>query len=79
MVRTLLKHNASVNVFENQHGGSPLGWALHGSLNSWERDKGDYVGVAKELLAAGAQVPKPERPLEATEEVLEVIRRHGRG
>jgi ankyrin repeat protein len=77
-VRALLSHNAPVNVFENEHGGSPLGWALHGSLNSWHRDTGDYVGVTKALLSAGAQLPKLERPLEATEEVLEVIRGIGK-
>ena len=76
MVRALLDRNAAVNVFEAEHGGSPLAWALHGSLHSWERDKGDYPGVTKALLAAGAQIPTPERPLEATEEVLEIIRQH---
>ncbi|HVZ16356.1 MAG TPA: ankyrin repeat domain-containing protein, partial [Terriglobales bacterium] len=75
-VRALLSHNAAVNVFEDQYGGSPLGWALHGSLNSWYRDTGDYVGVVKALLNAGGQIPKTERPLEATEEVLEIIRQH---
>jgi ankyrin repeat protein len=76
MVRALLEHNAPVNIFETEHGGSPLAWALHGSLNSWERDKGDYPGVTHALLAAGADIPKPERPLEATEEVLDIIRSH---
>src|ERR1041385_5983090 len=76
MVRALLNHNVPINVFEKEHGGSPLGWALHGSLYSWARDKGDYVGVAKALLDAGAEIPKPERPLEATEDVLEIIRQH---
>jgi ankyrin repeat protein len=75
IVRALLARNATVSVFETQHGGSPLGWALHGSLNSWHRDKGDYPGVTRALLAAGAEVPKSERPLEATEEVLEIIQR----
>jgi len=42
MVTALLKHRATVNVFEAEHGGSPLAWTLHGSLNSWEREKGDY-------------------------------------
>jgi ankyrin repeat protein/predicted enzyme related to lactoylglutathione lyase len=74
MVRALLAHQAPVNVFESEHGGSPLAWALHGSLNSWERDKGDYEAVTRELLAAGADIPRPERPLEATPGVLEVIR-----
>ncbi len=76
VVQALLAHNAPVNVFEAEHGGSPLAWALHGSLNSWERDKGDYPGVTRALLAAGANVPKPDRPLEATEDVLEIIREY---
>jgi ankyrin repeat protein len=76
MVQALLNHNAPLDIFETEHGGSPLAWALHGSLNSWHRDKGDYPGVVRALLAAGAPIPKPERPLEATEEVLEIIRHH---
>ena len=76
MVRDLITHNASINVFEAEHGGSPLAWALHGSLNSWERDKGDYPGVTRALLIAGADIPKPERPLEAAEEVLAIIEQH---
>jgi hypothetical protein len=76
MAQALLNRNAPVNIFETEHGGSPLAWALHGSLHSWERDKGDYVGLTKALLAAGANIPKPERPLEATEDVLEIIRQH---
>jgi len=78
MVRALLAHQAPLNVFESEHGGSPLAWALHGSLNSWEREKGDYEAVTRELLAAGADVPQPERPLEATEGVLEIIRSAGK-
>ena len=76
MVRALLNRNAPVNVFENQHGGSPLGWALHGSLHGWHCDTGDYIGVTKALLDAGADIPKPDRPLEATDDVLEVIRQY---
>jgi ankyrin repeat protein len=75
-VRALLNCNAAVNVFETQHGGSPLGWALHGSLHGWHRDNGDYAGVARMLLEAGADLPKTDRPLEATDDVLEVIRLH---
>ncbi|NUQ29036.1 MAG: ankyrin repeat domain-containing protein [Acidobacteriaceae bacterium] len=76
MVNALLRHSAVVNIFETEHGGSPLAWALHGSLNSWHRETGDYAGVSRALLAAGAQIPKPERPLEATPEVLEIIEQH---
>jgi len=76
MVQMLLKHDAPIDVFETEHGGSPLGWVLHGSLYGWHRDKGDYPAVARALLAAGAAIPKSERPLEATEEVLEIIHQH---
>jgi ankyrin repeat protein len=76
MVSALLKHNAPVNIFETEHGGSPLAWALHGSLHSWERSKGDYPGVTRALLAASAEIPKPDRPLEASEEVLAIITAH---
>jgi ankyrin repeat protein/predicted enzyme related to lactoylglutathione lyase len=73
MVRTLIAHQAPINIFESEHGGSPLAWALHGSLHSWERDKGDYEEVTRELLAAGADIPKPDRPLQAKEGVLAII------
>lgn len=76
MVRALLAHNAPINVFETEYGGSPLAWALHGSLNSWERSKGDYPGVTRALLAAGAAIPKPDRPLEAADDVLAIIEQH---
>ena len=73
MVRTLIEHQAPINIFESEHGGSPLAWALHGSLHSWERNKGNYEGITRALLAAGADIPKPDRPLEATKGVLTII------
>jgi ankyrin repeat protein len=76
MVQDLIAHNAPINVFEQEHGGNPLGWALYGSLHGWYAGQGDYPGVVRALLAAGADVPKPELPLQGTPEVLEVIRQH---
>ncbi len=74
MVQKLIGHGALVNVFETEYGGSPLAWALHGSMRSWEREKGDYSAVARALLAAGADIPKPEQmPLEGAEDVLAVV------
>ena len=79
MVRELIRHRAPVNVFETEHGGSPLGWALHGSMRSWERTKGDYPAVARALLNAGAEIPKPEQmPLEGAEDVLAVVEGYGK-
>lgn len=76
-VEALLQRGATVTIFEMEFGGSPLAWALHGSLNSWERDKGDYPAVVRALLATGAAIPKPKGPLEASEEVLAMLKKEG--
>ncbi|HWB32626.1 MAG TPA: ankyrin repeat domain-containing protein [Acidobacteriaceae bacterium] len=76
MVRQLLTHHAHVDVYEMEHGGSPLGWTLHGSQHSWARESGNYPAVARALLDAGAKIPVSEASLEAAEEVLEVLREH---
>jgi ankyrin repeat protein len=74
MVQALLQHNAPIDITETEHGGTPLDWALYGSLHGWHRDKGDYPGTARALLAAGAALPQQETPLKAAEDVLEVLR-----
>ncbi|WP_446743154.1 ankyrin repeat domain-containing protein [Silvibacterium acidisoli] len=76
LVRLLLAHGADPNVFETEHGGNTLAWALHGSLNSWARSSGDYAEVARQLLAAGANIPRPLVPLEGSDEIMEVIEQH---
>ena len=48
MVRTLIAHQAPINIFESEHGGSPLAWALHGSLHSWEREKEGFMKRSRE-------------------------------
>jgi len=72
MVNALLARGADVNVFDTDYGGSSLACALHG----WHCDAGDYAGVARALLNAGATLAKAEMPREATDEVLEVMRQH---
>jgi ankyrin repeat protein len=73
MVRMLLSHEAPLEAEEQQFKGTPLGWALHGSRNSWHRDKGDYPRVVEALLAAGAKLSRPVEDIEAPEEVLDVL------
>lgn len=75
MVRALLQHHAPLEAEENEHKATPLGWALHGSEHGWHRDKGDYAGTVEVLLAAGAVTPKLAE-VQASEEVLAVLRRH---
>ena len=52
-VRLFLARGASLET-RNQYGGTSLGGALWGALNSPEQ--GNYVGVIDSLLAAGARI-----------------------
>jgi ankyrin repeat protein len=76
MVRILLAHEAPLEAEEQSFKGTPLGWALHGSQNSWHRDQADYPRTVEALLAAGAKLSRPVEDIEATEEVLEVLLQH---
>lgn len=57
LVRDLIRHGAPLDVREREFDGVPLGWAVHGSTNSWRHDDGDYAGVVDALLDAGAKPP----------------------
>jgi ankyrin repeat protein len=72
IVRMLVARNVPLNIEEDEHKGTPLSWALHGSLNSWKRHEGDYPSVVRTLLAAGAHLPD-RYPLEAAPGVIEII------
>ncbi len=76
MIREVLKHHPPLEVAETSYGGTPLGWALHGSKNSWERHKGDYAEALELLLQAGAKAPELTKELQASEAALAVLRRH---
>jgi hypothetical protein len=54
MVRLLLAMGAPVNVKDRRFGGSPLGWALHGSRFSPRRDDDACIAIVDLLLDAGA-------------------------
>jgi ankyrin repeat protein len=79
MIREVLKHHPPLEATDTSYGGTPLGWALHGSKNSWERHKGNYAIAVEMLLQAGAEAPKLTETLEASEPVRAVLRRHEEG
>jgi ankyrin repeat protein len=66
VVRNLLRRGAPVDVRGDRYDLSPLGWALHGSANSWRRTFGDYAVVVEALLAAGARAPELTPDLKAS-------------
>ncbi|MGH9720667.1 MAG: ankyrin repeat domain-containing protein, partial [Bryobacteraceae bacterium] len=75
MVRELLRHRAPVDIRGDDWNATPLGWALHGSENGWNCKAGDYAGAVEALLQAGAKAPPINEDLNASESVLEVLRR----
>ncbi|MEP6495716.1 MAG: ankyrin repeat domain-containing protein [bacterium] len=72
MARDTLRYHPPLETEESAFHGTPLGWALHGSLHGWHRDTGDYAGTVAALLDAGAQMPTK---IEASETVIEELRR----
>jgi ankyrin repeat protein len=75
MVRDLLARQPALEIQDRDFGFSPLGWAFHGSLHGWNCERGDYPGTVEALLAAGSAAPANTGNLQASEAVLEVLRR----
>jgi ankyrin repeat protein len=76
MVREILRYRPAVDVKDDTHQGTPLGWAIHGSLHGWQCKTGDYAGTVEALLEAGATPPDVGPELVASDAVLGVLRRH---
>ena len=72
MVREILKYHPQLEL-SCDHRITALGSALHGSMNGWHRDTGDYVATVTALLTAGAKAPKVTDDLEASESVRELL------
>lgn len=74
LVRLTLARNPALEDNENDFSGTPLVWALHGSMNGWFREKGDYPATVNALLDAGARMPAE---FTATEPVKATLRKRG--
>jgi ankyrin repeat protein len=75
IVRELLRYQAPVNVRGDRYNLPPLGWAAHGSMNSWHRKTGDYAAVVEALLNAGANPADVPTTLQGSDAVETVLRR----
>jgi ankyrin repeat protein len=74
MTREILRHDPPLELTDTANDGTPVGWTLHGSLHSWHPG-GNHAAVLEALLDAGAKAPGADAEPEASEAVLEVLRR----
>jgi FOG: Ankyrin repeat len=58
LARLLVRHGAALEDRGDEYHMTPLGRALHGSLNCWRKDHGDYAATVRTLLDAGALAPE---------------------
>jgi ankyrin repeat protein len=72
MVREILQYHPHLEL-SCGHGITALQGALHGSMNGWHRDTGDYVATVEAILKSGAKAPEVSDDLEASEPVRELL------
>lgn len=75
LVETLIAHGASLDVKDDEHWSSPLGWACFGG-DHVRRHDGDYPGAVRALLTAGARMRQDEY-YPAREDLVAVLREFG--
>jgi ankyrin repeat protein len=75
MTRVILRRKPPLELRDGNNNATAIGWAVHGSLNSWHKETGDYAGVVAALLEAGAEAPKITDDFAASEPVLEALKR----
>ena len=53
---------ASVDASDRVTTGTPIDWALHGSVHGWHPERGDYAATIDALIDAGSKFPSPAGP-----------------
>ena len=74
LVRETLVHKPSLETRDRDFHMTPLGWAFHGSLHGWNRERGNYVETVEVLLSAGAVLGSDLTAVQASEPVREALR-----
>ncbi len=75
LVEMLLASGASLTIEDQKFQGTPPGWFGHGVHNCHDGG-GEYAGVARLLIAAGATIPKVHLPT-GHADVDAILREHG--
>ena len=76
MADALLRRGARIDVTDHDFGGTPLGWAMHGSVHGPNCRQGDHAGTVEALLRAGAVAPRAETVTDASDAVRQVLRKY---
>ena len=71
----VLRYGPPLEIIDHDYGGTPLFWAVYGSVHGWRCRTGDYAGTAELLLKAGARAPEITADLEASDPVRDVLSR----
>jgi ankyrin repeat protein len=78
IVKMLLERGAAVNLIDDVHHGTPLGWALYAWSNlPVSRDRAPYYEIVALLVRAGAQVdPRLFENVRSDKRMLEALHGH---
>jgi hypothetical protein len=74
MAALVLRYRPPLEQTDEDFKATPLGWAIHGSEHSPNCKSGDFAGVVRALLHAGAKAPEK---VGGSPPVREELRRHG--
>ncbi len=75
LARLVLQHSPPLEITDHDYAGTPLFWAIYGSVHGWRCRTGDYAGTVELPLNAGAKAPELTADLEASGPVREVLSR----
>jgi ankyrin repeat protein len=75
MLENVLIHNPPIHARDRQFHKTPMGWLIHGALNTWGNSDGRHHECARWLLDAGARVDEVSLPT-GHDAVDQVLREH---
>jgi len=73
MAREILRFHPQLESKSKEYPGTALSWAVFASGNAWRSETGDFVGMIRALLEAGASIPPNVEDLEPSDAVLEML------
>ncbi len=70
MTRIILRFNPPLEATDADFQGTPLHWAIHGSIHGWHCSTGDFAATVEALLEAGSRRPQAIGGSPAVQNVL---------